>query len=63
MTATAKVARPSGRSTTPRSKPRIVRSTVERFAPSLAELRQQCKLANRADRNDDWTRYIYWPDE
>jgi hypothetical protein len=40
-----------------------VRSTVERFAPSLAQLRQQCKLANRADRNDDWTRYIYWPDE
>jgi len=28
----------------------------------LAELRRQCRLANQADRRDNWKQYIYLPE-
>ena len=28
----------------------------------LAELRRQCRLANKADRRDDWERYLHVPE-
>jgi hypothetical protein len=28
----------------------------------LAEVRRQCRLANQADRRDNWQRYIYLPE-
>jgi len=27
----------------------------------LAELRRQCRLANKADRRDNWERYLHLP--
>lgn len=42
------------------SKPRLVRATVQRYAPTRAELRRQFKAAARADRGDDWADYIDW---
>lgn len=41
-------------------KPRIVRATVERYAPTRAELRRQLEAAARADRGDNWADYIDW---
>jgi hypothetical protein len=28
----------------------------------LAELRRQCRLANKADRRDNWRQYLYFPE-
>jgi len=28
----------------------------------LAEVRRQCRLANKADRRDDWQKYLYLPE-
>ena len=28
----------------------------------LAEVRRQCRLANEADRRDNWQQYIYLPE-
>lgn len=28
----------------------------------LAELRRQCRLANKADQRDNWRRYLYLPE-
>ena len=49
---------------------RRLRSTRKPRAPSkprrskifLAEVRRQCRLANEADRRDNWQQYIYLPE-
>ena len=28
----------------------------------LAEVRRQCRLANKADRRDNWQQYLYFPE-
>ena len=28
----------------------------------LAELRRQCRLANKADQRDNWRQYLYFPE-
>jgi len=28
----------------------------------LAEVRRQCRLANQADRRDNWQQYLYLPE-
>lgn len=43
------------RKTARRAKPR-------RSKAFLAEVRRQCRLANEADRRDNWQQYIYLPE-
>jgi len=46
------------------SPPRKQRTTVKRRRSKAfrAELRRQCRLANEADRRDNWQQYIYLPE-
>jgi hypothetical protein len=37
-------------------------SKPRRSKAFLAELRRQCRLANQADRRDNWQQYIYLPE-
>jgi hypothetical protein len=51
----------------PQSRSRLVSrkstqaSKRRRSKAFLAELRRQCRLANKADRRDNWQQYIYFP--
>jgi hypothetical protein len=40
------------------------RSTAKRRRSKafLAEVRRQCRLANQADRRDNWKQYLYLPE-
>jgi hypothetical protein len=40
------------------------RSTAKRRRSKafLAEVRRQCRLANEADRRDNWQKYVYLPE-
>jgi len=52
----------------PDSRRRLVPSRKTRTAAKrrskafLTELRRQCRLANKADRRDDWERYLHVPE-
>jgi len=53
----------------PDSRRRLAPSRRTRATPArrrskafLAELRRQCRLANQADRRDNWKQYIYLPE-
>ena len=37
-------------------------ATRRRSKAFLAEVRRQCRLANKADRRDDWQKYLYIPE-
>jgi hypothetical protein len=61
----------------PRKRVEVQAGSGRRFAPSrkpsstsrrrrskafLAEVRRQCRLANKADRRDNWQQYLYLPE-
>lgn len=50
----------SRRRLAPARRPR--RATARRSKAFLAELRRQCRLANKADRRDDWQKYLHLPE-
>jgi hypothetical protein len=50
----------SRRRLTPARKPR--RAGTRRSKAFLAELRRQCRLANKADQRDDWQQYLSLPE-
>jgi hypothetical protein len=47
----------AGRRLAPSRKPGA--AAERRSKAFLAELRRQCRLANNADRSDDWQAYLY----
>ncbi|MGQ0511910.1 MAG: hypothetical protein ACT4P9_15005 [Betaproteobacteria bacterium] len=49
----------SRRRLAPTRKPR---TTKRRSKAYLAELRRQCRLANKADRRDNWQQFIHLPE-
>jgi hypothetical protein len=49
----------SRRRLAPTRKPRAAKRRSKAF---LAELRRQCRLANKADRRDDWRQYLHLPE-
>jgi len=52
----------------PESRRRLTRRKSRSTAPRqrskalAAELRRQCRLANAADRRDNWQQYLYLPE-
>lgn len=51
----------------PESRRRLTRkprpnSKTRRSKAFLAELRRQCRLANKADRGDNWRQFLYFPE-
>jgi hypothetical protein len=49
----------SRRRLAPTRKPRAAKRRSKAF---LAELRRQCRLANKADRRDNWQQYLHLPE-